>query len=144
MFNDSRAIFAQKLLTAHPEVLNITENVIFKSGGDGALVDASTLEIISATSMDNKVVNINGLQEPHFSKLYWQIFQQTFGLTSLDKQNSVLQVQLPNGEYYQDIIPGINDYKAALTPFSNAIENGATGELLEQSNQQIDVIRSLL
>jgi hypothetical protein len=143
MFNDSRAIFAKKLLESHPEVLNTPENIMFKSGGESALVDASTLELISATSMD-KVVNIDGLQEPHFAKLYWQIFTQTFGLTSLEKDSSMLNVQLPSGHYYNDNIPAINDYKAALTPFSNAIDNGATGLLLEQSKEQISIIQSLL
>jgi hypothetical protein len=136
MFSDSRSEFAYKLFSEHPSVLN-NENyiAIFKINNANSFVDITTLELIDEIAQLN-VSNVTGLQEQHFGKLYWQIYQQKFGFTQLDVENGTLSVSIIDKDgavrsFFKEKIPFINDYKAALSALNAGRESGVglVGEL---------------
>ena len=147
MFSDSRSEFAYKLFSEHPSVLN-NENYIsiFRINNTNSFVDITTLELIDEIAQLN-VSNVTGLQEQHFGKLYWQIYQQKFGFTQLDVENKSLSVSIIDKDgkikpFFKKKIPFMNDYKAALSALTAGKESGVG--LVEELNKELKTITDLV
>ena len=139
---DKRALFAKKLIIVMSE-LKLSEVIGVSVGTKNmmnSMVDKETLDLINECTINNNIDTVD------YSKVYWNIYQQKMGFTQLNMDSGLLSISHLGGDgklniYFEEPIPEITDYKAALTGIKYLSETN--NEIGVSAGKELEKIRMI-